>query len=166
MAAMLEQIELINQAVELLEANLNAPITVTAVAAAIGYSRFHLVRLFRSVTGMTLIGYLRARRLHEAAQALLTSPTPILEIALDYQFQSQEAFSRAFRAAFRCTPAHYRRRKRYQRHLLRLTLRPVQLFRPVPTALLMKPAPTALFLHQSPTSLLQRKPDQVVLCYG
>lgn len=163
---MLEQTELINRAVELIEANLTAPITVTAVAATIGYSRFHLVRLFRAVTGMTLIGYLRARRLHEAARALLTSPKPILEIALDYQFQSQEAFSRAFRAAYHCTPGIYRRRKRYRRHLLRITIGKPQLFLPFSTTSRMVTVhSSALVLPQAISGLSQHKPDRVLLYY-
>lgn len=117
------QFSLINQAIDYTENRLTQPLTVAEVAAAVGYSRFHFTRLFQTTTGMTLRTYFRNRRLSEAAGELLHSAKPILDIALDYQFGSQEAFSRAFKRVFSVSPQVYRKRRRYRRRFLRITLR-------------------------------------------
>jgi AraC-like DNA-binding protein len=80
------------------------------------------------MTGETPAGYLRQRRLSEAARALVDSSQPILEIALDYQFNSQEAFTRAFHRRFRLTPNAYRHRRRLKRFQPRLHVKRRQLY--------------------------------------
>lgn len=59
--------------------------------------------------------YIRKRRLSEAVRQLLTSKSRILDIALDYQFDSQAAFTRAFRAMFAISPGSYRKRQWFAR---------------------------------------------------
>lgn len=51
--------------------------------------------------------YLRKRRLTIAAQRLAKGEESILSLALDCQFESQEAFTRAFKALFRMPPGQY-----------------------------------------------------------
>jgi len=53
--------------------------------------------------------YIRARRLSKAAVALRLTGRPILDIALQYRFDSQQTFTRAFKKQFAQTPALYRR---------------------------------------------------------
>ena len=122
-------IQTINQAINYMEANLTKSIDISQIANQVGYSRFHFDRLFRSITGETPSAYLRQRRLSEAARVLIYSSQPILEIALDYQFSSQEAFTRAFRRHFRLTPNAYRRRRQLRRFQPRLHLKYRQLYR-------------------------------------
>ncbi len=98
------------RAVDFMERNLNAPVSVAAIASAGAYSTFHFLRLFKILTGETPGSYLRRRRLAEAANELVRSRRRIIEIALEYQFGSQEAFSRAFRECFGLTPLAFRRR--------------------------------------------------------
>lgn len=59
------------------------------------------------MVGDTPKEYLRKRRLTVAAQRLLTEEVGILQLALECQFDSQEAFTRAFKALFNITPAQY-----------------------------------------------------------
>ncbi len=54
--------------------------------------------------------YVRKRRLAEAADELLDGSRRIIDIALDYHFQSQEAFTRAFKRSFSLTPHAYRKK--------------------------------------------------------
>ena len=96
------------RAVDFIERNLTSPISVSDVASEAAYSTFHFVRLFRALTGETPGSYLRRRRLTEAAGELAHSRRRIIEIALDYQFQSQEAFTRAFKDCFGINPRAYR----------------------------------------------------------
>ena len=74
------------------------------VAASCQVSRFHLTRAFGSATGLSLMRYLRARRLTEAARLLAAGAPDILAVALDAGYGSHEAFTRAFRDQFGCTP--------------------------------------------------------------
>lgn len=80
-----------------------------AVAEQIGFSQYHFHRIFTAMVGESVKDYLRKRRLMVAAQALLSSDSPILALALRSGFDSQEAFTRAFRKMFGVTPGAYRR---------------------------------------------------------
>jgi len=79
------------------------------VAAKAGYSKWHLQRMFKDVTNNAIGAYIRARRLSKAAVALRLTSRPILDIALQYRFDSQQTFTRAFKKQFAQTPALYRR---------------------------------------------------------
>ncbi|WP_096331086.1 AraC family transcriptional regulator [Nannocystis exedens] len=80
------------------------------VAAACDASRFHLTRAFGVATGRSLMRYLRARRLTQAAQALAGGAPDILAVALEAGYGSHEAFTRAFRGQFGVTPETVRAR--------------------------------------------------------
>ncbi len=97
----------LKHAITHLESHLTAPTSIEEAAALVGYSRYHFSRLFLPVTGITPVAYLRKRRLTEAARELATSSKRILDIALDYQFQSQEAFTRSFKQDFWVSPGLY-----------------------------------------------------------
>lgn len=58
---------------------------------------------------MTIKEYIARRRLCLTALALRDTNTPIIDIAMDYGFSSQQALTRAFRDAYGCTPAVYRK---------------------------------------------------------
>jgi AraC-like DNA-binding protein len=125
----MDYIHPINCAIDYIESSLTQEIDLSKVAAAAGYSSFHLSRLFRAMTGETPAGYVRKRRLSEAARQLLTTKRRILDIALDHQFGSQAAFTRAFRAAFGISPGAYRKRGQFVRLTRRITLQQPRLCR-------------------------------------
>jgi AraC family transcriptional regulator len=87
-----------------IESHLAAPLTLDEVAAIAGISRFHMVRAFDAATGLSVMRYVRARRLSEAARALAGGAPDILTLALDADYGSHEAFTRAFRDHFGVTP--------------------------------------------------------------
>lgn len=110
----MEYTESLTHAIDFIESNLTEPITVDSIAAlSANYSLYHFVRLFRLLTGETPGSYLRKRRLGQAAQEIVSSNKPIIQIALDYQFQSQEAFSRAFKKHFGITPGKQRKIRQF-----------------------------------------------------
>jgi AraC family transcriptional regulator len=100
---------LTNTALWVIERNLNRPLTLTVVADACGVSRYHLAHAFGAATGLSVMQYVRARRLTMAAQSLADGAPDILDLALDAGYGSHEAFSRAFRSQFGVTPEMVRR---------------------------------------------------------
>lgn len=82
-------------------------ITAHDVAQAAGYSQFHATRLFKAETGMSPFEYLRRERLTAAAHELRTSDASVLDIALDFVFDSHEGFTRAFANAFGIPPKRF-----------------------------------------------------------
>ncbi|WMT73238.1 AraC family transcriptional regulator [Bradyrhizobium sp. Ash2021] len=87
-----------------IESHLAQPLTLDEIAAVGGVSRFHIVRAFAAATGFPVMRYVRARRLSEAARALANGAPDILSLALDADYGSHEAFTRAFRDHFGVTP--------------------------------------------------------------
>jgi len=87
-----------------IESHLARPLTLDEIAGVSGVSRFHLVRAFGAATGLSVMRYARARRLSKAARALAAGAPDILSLALDADYSSHEAFTRAFRDHFGVTP--------------------------------------------------------------
>lgn len=95
----------------LIESRFRDAVTLDELAEHCGLSRSHLSRIFPIVTGYSISGYLRGRRLTSAAHALADGAPDILEVALDAGYGSHEAFTRAFREQFGTTPDEVRRRR-------------------------------------------------------
>lgn len=87
-----------------IESHLADPLTLDEIANVGGVSRFHMVRAFAAATGLSVMRYVRARRLSEAARALASGAPDILALALEADYGSHEAFTRAFRDHFGTTP--------------------------------------------------------------
>lgn len=105
----MDQAGIIRDLLVWLESHLDQPLSLDNVAAKAGYSKWHLQRMFKDVTTHAIGAYIRARRLSKAAVALRLTSRPILDIALQYRFDSQQTFTRAFKKQFAQTPAWYRR---------------------------------------------------------
>lgn len=102
-------IERVLQAVRHVEENLHGDVDLEAVARAARLSRFHFSRIFRALTGESVCAYVRRRRLTEACRALAREDASILDVAMEHGFESQAAFTRAFRRHFGITPGSVRR---------------------------------------------------------
>lgn len=102
--------ERIEQAIQYIESNLTEQLNTELVAGSVHLSYYHFHRIFFAMTGETIGDYIRKRRLTEAAIALLTNHKTILDIALEYRFESPEAFSRSFKKAFGTTPNSFRKK--------------------------------------------------------
>ena len=87
-----------------IESHLAEPLTLDEIAEIGGVSRFHMVRAFAEATGLPVMRYVRARRLTEAARHLAGGAPDILSLALEADYGSHEAFTRAFRDHFGMTP--------------------------------------------------------------
>lgn len=98
----------IEKAIVFIEENLSSKIVLDDIAEAACLSKFHFHRVFNSLMGETAIDYVRKRRLSKASYDLLYTDNKIIDIAFEYQFESPEAFTRAFKSVFNITPKNYR----------------------------------------------------------
>lgn len=99
--------------VDFIEANLSEHFGVAEVAAAAGVSPYHYARKFQALTGDTVMGYARKRRLTEAAHKLANggrAEPRLIDLAVESGFESQAAFTRAFKRQFGVTPGEVQRR--------------------------------------------------------
>ncbi len=92
---------------EYMESKLSQSITLRELADVAGYSPWHMSRLFKEATGKTPFDYLRGLRLTKAALQLRDSDARVIDVALDFVFDSQEGFTRAFTKEFGLSPYKY-----------------------------------------------------------
>ena len=92
---------------EYIEMNIRRKMTLKELADAAGYSPWHAARLFKEITGKTPFEYIRALRLSQAALILRDQDEQIIDVAMDFVFDSHEGFTRAFSKAFGLSPSLY-----------------------------------------------------------
>lgn len=96
------------KAARYIEENLTADIKVQDIVEKVGFSQFHFMRVFKSISGHTINNYIKRRKITEASKLLLESNMRIIDIAILYGYNSQEAFTRAFKEVYNVTPNVYR----------------------------------------------------------
>ena len=101
-----------------IDANSPSPIDLESIAAEVGASRFHFLRQFSAVLGVTPHQYLIRSRLRHAARLLATDAMPITDVALDVGFADLSNFMRTFRQAAGVTPRRFRQLARGDRNFL------------------------------------------------
>lgn len=106
------------KAIWFIEGQFNRSPTLDDVARASGTSRFNLSRTFTWATGISVMAYVRGRRLTEAYKALRDGAPSILGVALEAGYGSHEGFTRAFRDQFGITPDEARKGRPLDEHLL------------------------------------------------
>lgn len=99
----------IQNTITYIEQHLCELLTLEEVSKAAGFSKYHFLRLFKSETGIGLRDYIQTRRMYRAAEYLLNSELSAMDIAFLLQFESQEAFTRAFKREYSLPPGQYRR---------------------------------------------------------
>lgn len=104
-----DRVDAVQRMQDYMEAHLSQPITMLQLARAAGYSPFHSARVFKELTGRSPFEYLRQLRLSRAALALRDRDVRVLDVALDFVFDSHEGFTRAFSKKFGVTPARYQK---------------------------------------------------------
>ena len=90
-----------------IDAHIRERITAKMLSNAAGYSQYHAARVFKQHTGRTPFEYVRERRLINAALMLRMGRVKIVDVALDFVFDSHEGFTRAFTKAFGISPKRF-----------------------------------------------------------
>jgi AraC family transcriptional regulator len=92
------------EALRLVESDAARPVQLKEMAAAAGMSKYHFLRVFRRLTGVTPHQYLITARLRRAALALASSRRPVIAVAFDAGFGDLSTFG--------LTPTQYRASQR------------------------------------------------------
>ncbi len=98
----------IETVIDYIESHLDEKLDLEKVSEAVHYSKYHLHRMFTNTVGMTIHDYVQRRQLTEAAKLLVFSSKPIIEVAFFCGYESQQAFSSAFKSMYKVPPAQYR----------------------------------------------------------
>ncbi|ANS87839.1 putative HTH-type transcriptional regulator YtdP [Vibrio scophthalmi] len=88
--------------IDIIEEQLPNKVAIQEIAQQCGFSRSYLQHQFKATTGLSISQYQKHRLISLAAQQLAHSDQRILDVAVEYGFESQEAFARAFRQ-YTCT---------------------------------------------------------------
>lgn len=94
-----------------IRAHVNECIRIEDIVKESGYSKRHAMRIFGELFGRTPLEYVRAIRLTESAKVLLKKSENVLDIALDFGYDTHEEFTRAFSNEFGITPKKYQQEK-------------------------------------------------------
>lgn len=98
----------ISRALRHLEAHAARRLSLDELARVACMSKYHFLRCFRRIVGLTPHSYLVELRLRRAAAALQASDAPVARVAIDAGFGDLSEFHGRFRAAFGASPGRFR----------------------------------------------------------
>ena len=96
--------EKLMRAVEYIQDQLDADLTVSGIAQAVCLSPYHFSRLFKESTGQSPYQYVVEARARKAKELLITGKFTISEVAYDVGFVDQSHLTRHFKRVFGLTP--------------------------------------------------------------
>ncbi|CAI1970336.1 helix-turn-helix transcriptional regulator [Serratia nevei] len=91
-----------------IEDNLDRKLTMDEISEFTGYSKWHFQRGFRDFFGMTLMAYIRGRKMTIAANLIIDAELSITDIFCMVGFYENSTFARAFRHHFGLSPKEMR----------------------------------------------------------
>ena len=106
---------IIGQALALLHKEPAHAWTLSSLARHVGLSRTRLAERFRHFLGESPMAYLAQWRLRLGAEVLQSTEDSVSEVAASVGYGSEAAFNRAFKRAFDCPPAQFRRQRKTTR---------------------------------------------------
>lgn len=99
-------IHMIQESLDYIEENIKCEITGEELSEGAGFSLFHYYRLFHTAVGMPVMQYILRRRLYYAVYEI-SQGRKMIDVALDYGFETYAGFYKAFVRELGCTPAQY-----------------------------------------------------------
>jgi AraC family transcriptional regulator len=102
----------LSRAIDRLRSDSSTDVSLAALAADAGLSRFHFCRAFKQSTGLSPHAWLRQHRLEQAMILLRDTDASVVSVAMALGYASPTAFAAAFRRLTGETPRDWRRRAR------------------------------------------------------
>lgn len=90
--------------IKYIENNITENLTAECIAKKMGYSVYHFSRIFKEQMGVSLMEYVKDRRLLRAAEDIM-SGKKILDVAIEYGYETHGGFTKAFRKKYGFSPA-------------------------------------------------------------
>ena len=106
---MLEWIYAVQKLIGFIDDNAASNPSLEEISRQVGYSPCYCSVQFHRIAGTTIKSYVAKRRLYMATVAVRDTDKRIIDIALEYGYFGQNSLTRAFKDAYRCTPAAYRK---------------------------------------------------------
>ncbi|WP_449621008.1 helix-turn-helix domain-containing protein [Robertmurraya sp. Marseille-Q9965] len=113
--------EYIQRIIDWIEENLKKEFSLEGLASYMGYSPYYCSFKFHQATGISIRRYILLRRLYLSTEDLANNRR-IIEIAFDYGYSSQEAYSRAFKSVFGASPREFQLKKMPVQSFVKLTI--------------------------------------------
>lgn len=104
----MDHLDSITVAVGYIENNIKGNLTLNDIAKEALMSPYYFHRVFSLIVNKSLMEYIRLRRLTLSAVDI-SDNRKILDIALEYGFNSEETYIRAFKKAFKMTPGEFKK---------------------------------------------------------
>ena len=98
----------LNKMIEYIEKNIDNEINYSELSKITNINIFILEKIFMFLTNMTIIEYIKKRRLSKAFEEIRNTDLKIIDIAFKYQYNSAPSFNRAFKKLFNITPTECR----------------------------------------------------------
>lgn len=106
----MEKNSVVEKTAAYIEAHLEEDLSLELIAKELNYSKFYIARTFAKQTNCTVYKYIQGRRMTIAAKKLVETEKPMIEIAYEAHYNSQQAFTMAFHRVYQCTPQSYRKK--------------------------------------------------------
>jgi AraC family transcriptional regulator len=104
-----DKIATVGKMQDYIRAHINDAISLYDLAQSCGFSPWHASRIFKALTGKNPFDYIRAVRLSQAALKLRDEKIKVIDVALDFVFDTHEGFTRAFSKEFGISPREYKK---------------------------------------------------------
>jgi AraC family transcriptional regulator len=106
-AIYIQQLLFLQRVIDYIDNHIKEEINLEELAALAGYSPYHFYRIFDKHIGYTVMDYVQKRKLQFALYELVQGKK-IIQIALDYGFETHSGFTKAFKKCFGSPPSLYK----------------------------------------------------------
>lgn len=98
----------INTVVKYIDENIEYDLKIKDIAELVNYSHSHTQRKFKDFTGISVMEYIKTKKLIFSTELLINTHRRICDIALEAGFQYEQSYIRAFKKEYGMTPKQYR----------------------------------------------------------
>lgn len=100
--------KLVKKTIKFIRKNLQDPITIEDIEKNCGYSKFYISRIFKEITGKTVMTFLNEVRIDSAKKLLISENASVFSVSSSCGFTSQSYFGKVFKKHTGLTPLEYK----------------------------------------------------------